>query len=119
VYDTQIYSMSPSILGFETVQIHDGQKLNLAGCEVSVIHIPGHSSDSAVYRIGDWLFTGDVLHAGAIGKTRTGYSQALMVSSLRERVMIMEDHLLMFPGHGPPSTLEAEKATNAAFTEDT
>jgi glyoxylase-like metal-dependent hydrolase (beta-lactamase superfamily II) len=118
VYDTKIYSMSPTVLDFETVQIHDGQQLSLAGIHVSATHIPGHSSDSVIYRIGDWLFTGDVLYAGGIGKTRTGYARALMVSSLRERVMTMEDHLLVFPGHGPPSTLEAEKATNAAMLEE-
>ncbi len=118
VYDTKIYSMSPTVLDFETVQIHDGQQLCLAGINVSATHIPGHSSDSVIYRIGDWLFTGDVLYAGGIGKARTGYSRALMVSSLRERVMTMEDHVLVFPGHGPPSTIEAEKATNAALVED-
>ena len=75
------------------------------------IEVPGHSSDSLVYRIGDKFFTGDVLKAGGIGGTPNRYAQALLIHAIETRLLVYPEGKV-FPGHGPPSTLEAERRFN-------
>ena len=113
IYDADIYSFSPYILDFPSIPIKDGDKFNAASdIEVEVIEVPGHSSDSLVYHIGGMVFTGDVLAAGRAGNTKNSFSRALLLRSIDEKLFNLPDTTLVLPGHGPPSTLKAEKMFN-------
>ncbi|WP_368065473.1 MBL fold metallo-hydrolase [Corynebacterium sphenisci] len=95
----------------------DGAELALAGLTVRVSHAPGHSPGSVMLRVADGaeevLFTGDVLFAGSIGRTDLPASDpAAMLATLRERVLPLPDELPVLPGHGPGSTIGAERAGN-------
>ncbi|MEW5815453.1 MAG: MBL fold metallo-hydrolase [Spirochaetota bacterium] len=115
VYNARLYGGLPRILDFESVKLKEGDEPTLAGFKIQVIEIPGHSSDSLVYRIGDMLFTGDALGAGRIGDTPNGYAHSILLSTIKEKLLPLEENLLIFPGHGPPSTLKVEKLFNPAF----
>jgi len=79
---------------------------------VEVIHLPGHSPGSVALRIGASLFVGDVLFAGSIGRTDLpGSSPEAMAASLRRLASLPGDYDV-YPGHGPATTLEIERATN-------
>ncbi len=79
---------------------------------VTVMHLPGHSPGSVALRIGDALFVGDVLFAGSIGRTDfPGGSPQAMVASLCRLVSLPGDYDV-YPGHGPVTTLDTERATN-------
>ena len=74
--------------------------------------LPGHSSDSVVYNIGNILFTGDVLSAGELGSTNSSYSEYILRSNIEQKIYSQLDDVIVMPGHGPPSTLGAIKAFN-------
>ena len=95
----------------------DGEEVKYAGLAFSVIHAPGHSPGCVMLRTSDGadevVFSGDVLFSGSIGRTDLPYSDPVaMQKSLVEKVMPLEDNLMILPGHGPTSTIGQEKASN-------
>jgi glyoxylase-like metal-dependent hydrolase (beta-lactamase superfamily II) len=98
-------------------ELNDRDKVNIAGLDFSVRHAPGHSRGSVVFDLsgGDTplLFAGVVLFAGSIGRVDLpGGSMSDMERSLREVILPLEDATQVFPGHGPTTTIERERATN-------
>jgi len=91
--------------------IKEGDVIRIGNTELKVIETPGHTLGSTCFLAGDYLFTGDTLFAGTIGRTDLGGSEELMVISLR-RLKSMDDKLKIMPGHGPPSILGYEKRNN-------
>jgi hydroxyacylglutathione hydrolase len=101
----------------EVEMIEHNKSLNIAGLDWEFIHAPGHTEGSMVIRTDrngkPIAFTGDVLFAGSIGRTDLpgGNSQA-MQSSLHNVILPMPDQTLVYPGHGPQTTIGAERASN-------
>jgi len=92
-------------------------KLNLAGLDLEFIHAPGHTEGSMVIRHAqgsqDHLFAGDVLFAGSIGRTDLpGGSPAAMQESLTNVILPMDDTTIVYPGHGPETTIGTERFSN-------
>lgn len=91
----------------------DQQRLDLAGLDVLVRHAPGHTEGSVVFELDEVLFSGDVLFAGSIGRTDLpGGDHAAMLESLRRVILPARDELVVLPGHGPQTTIAAERASN-------
>lgn len=109
VYDADIYSYYTSVGNFRSKSLVHGEKITLSDFEISVIHVPGHSPDSLAYKIGDFLFVGDVLSAGLVGKTDGKVEEEMLLDGIEAKIMTLEDHILVLPGHGPPSILGSEK----------
>jgi len=91
--------------------------LNLAGLDLEFIHAPGHTEGSVVIRHAqgsqDHLFAGDVLFAGSIGRTDLpGGSPAAMQESLTNVILPMDDTTIVYPGHGPETTIGTERFSN-------
>ena len=112
IYNAEIFAVNQSIMDHRTNMVKDGDKFNIAGFKVEVISIPGHSSDSVVYKIDNFIFTGDVLTAGLVGSTASAYGAATQMNKLRSRLLSLPGDYVVLPGHGPPSTLEAERRFN-------
>ncbi|MCL2245189.1 MAG: MBL fold metallo-hydrolase [Treponema sp.] len=112
IYDVEVYAVNQNIMNHKTTMVKDGDKISIADFTIEVISIPGHSSDSVVYRIESVLFTGDVLTAGLVGSTASAYGAATQMSKLRSRLLPLPGDYTVLPGHGPPSTLEAERRFN-------
>jgi glyoxylase-like metal-dependent hydrolase (beta-lactamase superfamily II) len=97
-------------------EVTDNLQIELAGLEFKVRHAPGHTKGSVLFDFKQdvpHVFTGDVLFAGAIGRTDLpGGSAQEMNESLRDVVLKLEDSSLVFPGHGPSSSMDIERATN-------
>ncbi|WP_026212124.1 MBL fold metallo-hydrolase [Longispora albida] len=99
-------------------EVADGDRLELAGVEFVVDHVPGHTGGSVLYRTlggedGPVCFTGDVLFEGTIGRTDLpGGDPATMTASLRERVLGLGDATVCLPGHGGSTTIGRERAAN-------
>jgi glyoxylase-like metal-dependent hydrolase (beta-lactamase superfamily II) len=102
--------ISTSSLPKKTVA--DCDTLSLAGLEISVIETPGHSLGSVCYRIEDRLFSGDTLFQCSCGRVDGyGASGKMMLASLSKLRKIEED-LIVYPGHGEPTSLSYEKENN-------
>jgi glyoxylase-like metal-dependent hydrolase (beta-lactamase superfamily II) len=95
--------------------VRDGDILSIGTFTVEVISVPGHSADSAVFKIDRMLFTGDALTAGLIGRTISAYGDMIQMTALEGRVLSLPGDYTVFPGHGPPSSLEAERKYNAGI----
>lgn len=98
-------------------ELADGQVLSLAGLDIAVTHLPGHTPGAVAYGIsaddGPVLFTGDVLFAGSIGRCDLpGGDEAQMMASLRENILPLDDETVVHPGHGRSSTIGRERAAN-------
>lgn len=92
-----------------TDYVQEGQKLRLADLDIEVMHLPGHTLGSVAYRIGDALFTGDTLFCRGYGRTDLpGGSMDDLVRSIR-RLLKLEKNYIILPGHGEPTTLDAER----------
>ncbi len=89
--------------------------LMLAGMQWHALHVPGHAPDSlAWYAVsqGD-VFTGDALFAGSIGRTDLpGGNARVLVSSIKHKLMALDPHTAVYPGHGPSTTVNEELLHN-------
>lgn len=99
----------------------DGDKVSLAGLDLTVRHAPGHSPGSVVFGLGTLddtvdapvLFGGDVLFAGSIGRVDLpGGSMAQMTRTLREVILPLDDATVVHTGHGPSTTVGHERGSN-------
>jgi glyoxylase-like metal-dependent hydrolase (beta-lactamase superfamily II) len=115
IYNSEVFAVNRLVLDHKTTLIKDGDKISIGPFSVEVISIPGHSADSAVYRIDTLLFTGDVLTAGLVGQTASAYGAATQMNKLRSRLLSLPGDYTVLPGHGPPSTLEAERRFNVGI----
>lgn len=93
----------------------DGETVSLAGESWRVLHTPGHSPGS----ISLWceaagvVLSGDALFAGSIGRTDfPGCSFEALERSIRERLYTLPAETVVYPGHGPSTTIAKERATN-------
>ena len=91
----------------------DGEIVTIsADLALTVIHTPGHTPGSVCLRINDWLFSGDTLFRGDIGRTDLpGGSDREILLSLK-RLRDLPKTMVLLPGHGPASTLAEELANN-------
>lgn len=95
--------------------LEDGDKISIGSLVFSIKHTPGHSRGSICIEGHGLLFTGDTLFAGSIGRTDLPQSSPeRMRKSLKLIVSDYDKELVVYPGHGPSSTL-AEEIRNNPF----
>jgi len=91
----------------------DGAVLDFGGLAVTVDHTPGHTRGSVVFRVDNHVFTGDTLFKQSVGRTDLpGGSGNALLSSIVEKLLVLEDDTLVLPGHGESSTIGLERRTN-------
>ncbi|MET0864615.1 MAG: MBL fold metallo-hydrolase [Nakamurella sp.] len=107
----------------DVVGLSDLAEPGLAGLPLTIDHTPGHTGGSLVIRLaGDGdrpeiLLTGDTLFAGSIGRTDLpGGNSAQELLSIRDRILSRSDDAVVLPGHGPASTVGAERVGNPFLT---
>jgi hydroxyacylglutathione hydrolase len=104
----------------EVRALDDGTSLELAGLSFTVDHTPGHTRGSVTFRsvMGNGsgetlLVSGDTLFAGSIGRTDLpGGDHEQMLTSLRDKILVLDDDTIVLPGHGPQTTIGRERVTN-------
>jgi glyoxylase-like metal-dependent hydrolase (beta-lactamase superfamily II) len=107
------FGLPPARAPGEIHDLEDGQSLPLGRETLSVIHTPGHSPGSVTFRWDGLLWVGDVLFAGSVGRTDLpGGSLETLTASIRGRLFPLGDALRVLPGHGPETTLGAERRSN-------
>ena len=105
--------------------VKDGDVLDFGPLHVEVIHTPGHTPGGVCYRISDAgvqsvadgtsaaVFVGDTIFAGGVGRTDLpGGSWNQLLRSIRTKILTLDDAVILYPGHGPATTVGAERATN-------
>ncbi|HOC57455.1 MAG TPA: MBL fold metallo-hydrolase [Verrucomicrobiota bacterium] len=97
----------------------DNQQLKIGSLEVIVIHTPGHSPGHVVYHFPreQLLVGGDLIIGGSIGRTDLPDSDPRQMQASIRRVMDLPGATRLLGGHGPPTTLSQEQATNPFVRE--
>ncbi len=102
-------------------ELADGLRLSIAGLDLVVDHTPGHTEGSVTFRapydvpedVPALMFSGDLLFAGSIGRTDLpGGDHRKMLLSLADKVLPLDDEIVVLPGHGPQTTIGRERASN-------
>lgn len=96
--------------------VDDGERFECAGFAFEVREIPGHSPGSVVFVCDQFaapfVFGGDVLFQGSVGRTDLGGDAPLLFAGIRSKLFNLPDGTLVLPGHGPATTIGAEKRSN-------
>ena len=110
VYSAQVIS-GPAADQF----LDDGDEIKVGSTILlKVLHTPGHTPGCICLQGENFILTGDTLFAGSIGRTdfpKGSYEQ--IIKSIKEKLLPLPNHLLVYPGHGPSSNLQREKESNS------
>ena len=91
----------------------DGDELRVGDCSFSVLHVPGHSRGGVAFLGHGVVFAGDALFAGGIGRTDLpGGDTETLLTSIREQLLSLPEETVVYPGHGPETTIGVERRTN-------
>jgi hydroxyacylglutathione hydrolase len=100
------------------VVLEGGETIEAAEIAFDVLAVPGHSPAHVAYHAEGCLFSGDVLFAGSVGRTDLpGADWDTLVESIRALVDTYPPETVVYPGHGPTTTLGAELARNPFLAE--
>jgi glyoxylase-like metal-dependent hydrolase (beta-lactamase superfamily II)/rhodanese-related sulfurtransferase len=143
---TIVYGPTQMELGFKALIGADNQEFKVGDVTIQLLHTPGHTTESSCYLLKDEqgnmhsIFTGDTLFIGDVGRPDLAQKviaeltqdmlAGFLFDSLRNKIMPLPDHLIVYPGHGAGSacgkkmstetsdTLGNQKATNYALRPD-
>lgn len=95
--------------------IEEGMEIWLGRWTVRAVATPGHTPGGMTYLTDDMAFVGDALFAGSTGRSMSPAGYQSLISSLREKVLSLNPDTVLFPGHGPPTTVGEEREHNPFF----
>jgi glyoxylase-like metal-dependent hydrolase (beta-lactamase superfamily II) len=93
----------------------ESDRIEQAGIPLEVLHTPGHTRGGISLYCKDEgvVFAGDTLFAGSVGRTDfPGGDMRQLIESIREKLLVLPDQTIVYPGHGPATTIAQEKAYN-------
>jgi hydroxyacylglutathione hydrolase len=95
--------------------LEEGDTIEQANIKLDVLHTPGHTPGgiSLYSKTNGIVFVGDTLFADSVGRTdMPGGSSTKLIKSIKEKLCLLPDETIVYPGHGPQTTIAQEKASN-------
>jgi hydroxyacylglutathione hydrolase len=93
--------------------LREGDVIECGGLSFTVVHTPGHTPGSICLLTGDKVFTGDTIFRRGIGTTlMPGSSRSQLIASIHNRLMVLPDNTVIYPGHGRETTIGDERRDN-------
>ena len=93
--------------------LEDKDVIGIKNIKLEVIHTPGHTPGGISLKFDKVVFSGDTLFCSGIGRTDfPGASEARLIESIKNRLFVLADDTVIYPGHGPSSTIGQEKESN-------
>jgi hydroxyacylglutathione hydrolase len=95
--------------------ISHGDIIRSGSVEFKALHVPGHSAGSLAFYCEKerCVFTGDALFSGSIGRSDLpGGNYETLITSIKENLLSLPPDTIVYPGHGPETTVEKEMRTN-------
>ena len=93
--------------------LKDGDHIDVGDLHFEVLHTPGHSSGGICLSGHGVVFSGDTLFNAGIGRTDfPGMSHDRLMKSIHEKLMVLPDETIVYPGHGPSTTIGDERRGN-------
>ena len=115
-----IFGLRP-ILGAEPcpepdMVLNDGTVINIGNLKISVLHTPGHTPGSCCFYINNHCFCGDTVFEGSVGRTDLpGSDFNKLMRSIKTKILSLDDHTILLPGHGPTTSVGVERERNPFF----
>ncbi len=93
--------------------LQDGDEIAVGSVTFRVIHTGGHTPGGICLYTEGHLFAGDTLFAGSVGRTDfPGGSMEQLITGIRGKLLVLPDDTIVYPGHGPTTSIGTEKAGN-------
>ncbi len=93
--------------------LHEGDVVSVGAISLRVLHTPGHTPGGICLLYANHIFAGDTLFQGSIGRTDfPGGDYATLMKSIGDKLFPLPDETIVYPGHGPETTMANEKAMN-------
>ncbi len=93
--------------------LHDGEQIVLADKSLTVMHTAGHTAGGICLSGEGFVFSGDTLFAGSVGRTDfPGGCMETLVESIKNKLLTLASETKVYPGHGPTTTIEEEQRDN-------
>ncbi|WP_446897527.1 MBL fold metallo-hydrolase [Clostridium sp. LBM24168] len=93
--------------------LKDGDELVLGKLKIKAIYTPGHSPGGMCFLVDNVVFTGDTLFCGSIGRTDIeGGDFETIIRSIKDKLMILPDNVIVLPGHEGKSSIGRERISN-------
>jgi glyoxylase-like metal-dependent hydrolase (beta-lactamase superfamily II) len=101
------------ILNSDYEVLRDEQILDFGSSKIKVIETPGHTPGGVCFLTEDKLFTGDTLFSKSIGRTDLYRGNTeILIKSVKNKLLVLDDNVKIYPGHGMDSTIGEEKRQN-------
>ena len=98
-------------------RLAEGEPFRAGSLEFEVLHTPGHSPGGVTLKIDGYLFTGDALFAGSIGRSDFANSDGqTLIDGIKSRLLSEPDDMIVYSGHGPATTIGRERRMNPFLT---
>lgn len=98
--------------------IDAGDTIKVGTLEVKVLETPGHTPGGLSFKVGNNVFSGDSLFRGSVGRTDFEFgSMDQLVEGIRDSILTLPGDVVVYPGHGPSTTVESEKRFNPYVRE--
>jgi hydroxyacylglutathione hydrolase len=99
------------------VALAEGEPYRAGSIEFAVLHTPGHSPGGVSLTIDGYVFTGDALFAGSIGRSDFANSDGRkLIAGIKTKLLSLPDDTIVHSGHGPATTIGRERSTNPFLT---
>lgn len=96
----------------------EGEPYRSGSLEFEVLHTPGHSPGGVTLKINGYLFTGDALFSGSVGRSDFANSDGrALIDGIKSRLLSQPDDTIVYSGHGPATTIGREKRMNPFLSD--
>ena len=93
--------------------IDEGDTITFGNETLNILHVPGHAPGNVAFTWPGHAIVGDSVFAGSIGRTDLeGADPQVLMDSIRSKILTLPDDTILYPGHGPETTVAKEKQTN-------
>ncbi len=114
---SQYFGIAPSKVPEVDNFLSSDDILTFGKIQIEVIETPGHTPGGVCFMIGNHLFTGDTLFHESIGRTDLpGGNYEQIIKSIKNKLMNLDNDLIVYPGHGQDSTIVNERKFNPFLT---
>lgn len=115
VKDSELFGEIPKV----DFYLKDKDIIKFSRLDIEVIETPGHTPGGVCFLVDDILITGDTLFNGSIGRTDfTGGNFDTLISSIKTKLVVLDDNIKVFPGHGTSTSIALEKRQNPYLLGD-
>lgn len=112
---SQMFGFPPASPFEPTQWLNDNDTISVGTLTLEVLHCPGHTPGhvALVERSSNRIIVGDIIFAGSIGRTDFPQgNQPQLIDSIKRKILSLPEDMMIYPGHGPTTTVGTEKATN-------